>query len=229
MDVALLFVGRVQHYYAQSYQTQIYQSLRCQGFRHIDVFLSHNGHNTQDPLQEFVRDYGITAYESKAIDMSIFNNIPIPTHEGAYNYNSLVMFYHLHNVFQIAKQYGTSHQRNYKAVIYLRADADYADPLIVPQTLCPNTIYIPNIPTQSYINDQCAYGTPEAMERLCNLYTYLEDYTLDQKISILPETLYAHHIKSIHLTVQPIKLSYKLHPRRRENTWFIHENARKPT
>lgn len=229
MDVALLFVGRVQHYYAQSYQAQIYQSLRCQGFRHIDVFLSHNGHNTHDPLQDFVRDYGVTTYESKAINMSMFNNIPIPTREGVYNYNSLVMFYHLHNAFQLCKTYGTTHQRNYKAVIYLRADAEYADPLILPQTFHPNTIYIPTIPTQTYINDQCAYGPPEVMERLCSLYTYLEDYTLEQKISIVPETLYAHHINTVNLQVKPITLRYSLNPNRRHNTWFIHENARKPT
>ncbi len=227
MDVALLFVGRVQHYYAQSYETQIYQSLRCQGFRHIDVFLSHNGHNILDPLQDFVRDYHVSAYESKAIDMSLFHKYPIPVREGVYNYNSLVMFYHLHNAYQLCKTYGATHQRNYKAVIYLRADAEYADPLILPQYLSPTILYIPTIPTQTYINDQCAYGTPEAMEQLCSLYNHLDKYTLEQKISILPETLYAHHINTINLGVQPIKLSYKLHPRRRENTWFIHENARK--
>ncbi len=228
MEVALLFVGRVQHYYAESYQTQILQSLRCQGFHTIDVFLSHNRNNTNDPLQEFVKDYQVTQYESVVLHPSQFTAIPISVKDGVYNYNSVTMFFHLLRAYQMAAAYQETHKRNYKAIIYLRADAHFEDPLILPQTLEPNTVYIPTISTQTYINDQFAYGTPVSMATLCSLFAHLHDYVFQDHISILPETMYQHHIDRHQLTVHPITLRYTLNPKRRNGTWFIHSNAMKP-
>ena len=228
MEVALLFVGRVQHYYAESYQTQILQSLRCQGFQTIDVFLSHNGNNINDPLQQFVKDYHVTQHESVILHPSQYEHILIPVKEGVYNYNSITMFYHMHRVYQMAAAYQQTHQRKYKAIIYLRADAHFEDPLILPSSLQPNAVYIPTIPTQSYINDQFAYGTPESMATLCSLFSHLHSYVHNDHISILPETMYQHHINTQKLTVQSITLRYQLNPHRRNGTWYVHPNAGKP-
>lgn len=227
MEIALLFVGRVQHYYAESYQTQILQSLRCQGFHTIDVFLSHNGNNVNDPLQQFIQDYHITQHESVILNPSFLQTIPIPTQEGVYNYNSITMFYHLHRAYQMAAAFQQTYGRKYKAILYLRADAQFEDPLIVPPKLEPNTVYIPIITKQSYINDQFAYGTPDSMRTLCSLFSHVPSY-LQNKVSILPETMYQHHINIQQLHVQPITLRYQLHPHRRNGTWFVHPNAKKP-
>ncbi len=227
MEIALLFVGRVQHYYAESYQTQILQSLHCQGFHTIDVFLSHNGNNTKDPLQQFLKDYCVTQHESVILHPSQYEHLPIPVKDGVYNYNSITMFYHLQRAYQMAAAYQQTHKRNYKAIVYLRADAHFEDPLILPHTLRSNTIYIPTIPTQSYINDQFAYGTPESMATLCSLFSHVHNYTEHDHISILPETMYQHHIDRHQLTVHPITLRYQLNPHRRNNTWFVHPNAGK--
>jgi hypothetical protein len=224
-SVALLFVGRVQYFKTSSYHQNIIWSLRSQGYLDIDAFLSHNGNNKLDPLDTFLAEYNIISHESVIIPRNEYEDLRVPSEMAVYNYNSVIMWYHMKRVYDMAIQYSKEKNKKYDIVMYIRADADFQEPLKLPSIIEENHVYIPKLTTQDYICDHFSYGTQKTMGILLNLYTYMRDYYFKDNISIHPEKMYQHHIDKQKLIVHDIYIRYQLDPNRRKNTWFIHPNA----
>jgi hypothetical protein len=224
-SAALLFVGRVQCFKTQSYHQNIIWALRSQGYLDIDAFLSHNGTNISDPLDQFLAEYNITKYESVILPKNEYEDLRVPSEIGVYNYNSVIMWYHWKRAYEIAMEYANEHHKSYDIVFYIRADADFQESLQLPPNLEENHVYIPKLSTQDYICDHFSYGSSNAMGILLNLYSYMRTYYSRDGISIHPEKMLQHHINTQCLIVKDVYIKYQLDPNRRKNTWFVHPNA----
>ena len=109
MRIAILFTGRVKGFEncEEKFKQFILESIKTQGHTY-DIFLSHNKMNKEDNVETFVKNYNVVAWNSKFLDLSwIEKNVIIPEQYEHICYNSLFMFYHWNDVFEIMETYTT--------------------------------------------------------------------------------------------------------------------------
>ena len=192
MKIAALFVGRVKCY------EKTYAGIMENVFagHDVDVFFSHNAANTADNLDDFAARYKVKAAQSAIV--------PVPPH--VYNYsdrNGMIyanngfmwlMFYHLHNGFRIIDNYMAETGTRYDIILYLRADMHFESRVEFPAMPAENRIYIPSLQDWYGLNDQMAFGTPDAMRTYCSVFPNLERYFNTDGVIYHPEKMLQYHL-----------------------------------
>lgn len=93
----------------------------------------------------------------------------------------------------------------------MRADQIFQSPLILPENIEPNTVYIPN--GNDYyngINDQFAFGDENSMEKYCSSFDNMVNIFNKYKEGYHTETYILFNIQYTGLNVKRFDLSYNL-------------------
>ena len=208
-NIAILFAGRVKAYKPGSYLSYkkfIEQPLLDKGYT-PHVFLSHNNRNTDVDLEDFKNSYNVKGFENTRFDdINTYCHIPIQeTTKPQYAYP---MFFHIYRAFLLLEKYSIENTINFEAVLYMRADEEFLEPLELNiDTLADNTIYIPSgNDYRGGVNDQFAYGKTEAMKKYLVFPNILQ---LWEKYEILfhPETYVSYNL--IYQTLNCVRFPLK--------------------
>lgn len=121
------------------------------------------------------------------------------------------MFFHNKRAFEMMAEYSKRNRVQFDVVVKYRSDIASTSrlPLEMNAGYEKNTIYIPRDYDFGGINDQIAYGSPEAMRKYCacvdNIVTICS-----RGVIFHPETLLANHLKTNFAVIQRFNFDYKL-------------------
>jgi hypothetical protein len=166
-NIAILFAGRVKAYKPGSYisyKKYIEQPLLDKGYTPY-VFLSHNDRNTDIDLEDFKKSYDVKGFENTRFD-DIDKYWHLPLQHSTKPHHAYPMFFHIYRAFLLSEKYSVENNITFDAVIYMRADEEFSEPLELNiDTLAENTVYIPTGNDHTGVNDQFAYGRTESMKK----------------------------------------------------------------
>ena len=210
-NIAILFAGRVKAYKPGSYlsyKKYIEKPLLDKGYT-PHVFLSHNNRNKDVDLEDFKISYDVKGFENIRLD-DFETYWHLPLQESTKPINAYSMFFHIHSAFLLSEKYSIENNIKFDAVIYMRADEEFFEPLELDiDTIADNTIYIPAGNDHTGINDQFAYGKPEAMKKYLVFPNILELWEKN-KIPFHPETYVRYNIIEQQLNTVRFPFKYVL-------------------
>ena len=157
MKLAVLVFGRlnkcVEHY------ANIIESI---GKQHsLDFYLS-SDNSSDASLNVFIKTYNPIAYTNEKIQ-HYYNLDNYPKYYETNVPYMILHFINKYRVFQLMK----NSNRKYDIILSLRIDLVFENPIIFPNKIVQNTIYIPN--EHDYyegINDRLAYGDFATMKNI---------------------------------------------------------------
>jgi hypothetical protein len=177
MKIAVLVFGRlnkcVEHY------ENIIESI---GKEHSLEFYLSSDNSLDASLNEFIQTYHPIAYTNKKIQ----HNYNLNKYPKKYETNVPNMILHFINkcrVFQLIEYTN----RNYDIILSLRIDLVFSNPIIFPNKIVQNTIYIPIEHDYGGINDRLAYGDFTTMKKYMSIIHSI--YTIVRFRIVHPETL----------------------------------------
>lgn len=209
MKIALLFAGRIkawQHCYA-SFQKYILEPLS--GWQ-VDGFLCHNAENELPEIDRFIELYKIRKWTNSTQSITISESaLPLNLAMNG-NLMSLKMYAFWSQAYSLMESYDES----YDAVLYLRADAVFTSPFILPTLPLPDdTLYVPVAEDWTGLNDQCALGSTKVMRHYTNLVNEVITIFENTRTPFHTETYVKLH-NSI-FTLVRFRFDFSLHPMRR--------------
>ena len=210
-NIAILFAGRVKAYKPGSYisyKKYIEQPLLDKGYT-PHVFLSHNNRNTDVDLEDFKKSYDVKGFENTRFnDFDTYWHLSLQ--QSTKPQNAYPMFFHIYSSFLLSEKYSIENNIIFDAVIYIRADEEFFEPLELNiDTLADNTVYIPSDNDHTGVNDQFAYGRTEAMKKYLvfpNILQLWEKY----KMPFHPETYVMYNLLEQKVNIVRFPFKYVL-------------------
>ena len=228
MRIAILFTGRVKGFEncEEKFKQFILESIKTQGHTY-DIFLSHNKMNKEDNVETFVKNYNVVAWNSKFLDLSwIEKNVIIPEQYEHICYNSLFMFYHWNDVFEIMETYSKEKNINYDLIMYARADMIPEKPLLLPTVYNDKIVYTTKRANTNLLNDQFIIGNFYTMKEIMSIFNYLLDYQKRNVLILHAELTLEMHYYINKIGIINIDFPFELEPSRRAGTFFNLKNVK---
>lgn len=218
MKVAIFFGGRVT---TNQYNTVITNLKRFLTLHDTTFFCSLN-ESINEPVftHTFCDDLNISNKYIKRIYPSLRLNIEATVEpKELYKYpkrldtsyhRTFSMFYHNKRCIELIEEYQKHHKMTFDIIIKYRGDLASDENMEIVDSLCQNTVYIPNCSDWGGMNDQIAYGNFESMKQYCMCVDNLLTYCADDKKEYHPETLLKHHIERCGLNVIRFPYNYRI-------------------
>ena len=210
--VAVLVCGRIQAWGA------CWPDLKLHFFDRYDasVFLSHNPSCALDDVEGFVKTFPVV--RASCEDAAAAPVVPPHAVVPDWNHHHILSSrFHLKRAFDSMLEFQATAGYAFDVVLFLRADTVLFRDLVLPplSALRDDTVFIPHSNDWAGINDQLACGSPAAMQVYSNLYDFLAQYSVDEKVRYDPETLTQYHLNKHGIHVTRFALDYTLHHARK--------------
>ena len=184
--------------------------------------LDHRGQLISDNLST---QQVLSLYKPKLAMFEDFNSSPIfsrikeykienrTAYDGSHAWETKVenifyMYYKVWRCFQHMAHYEAINNFRYDRVIRMRFDLRFESfPIIDVQ---PGVVYVPaGFDHRGGINDLLSLGTRETMEKVCDLFTKLVEYS-NSNVGFHPESILRTHMDKCGLTINRFPIKYKL-------------------
>lgn len=223
--IAVYFSGRINKY---EHSLEFLKHL--QNKYQVDYFCSLNIHEMDEYHATFIEQLQIKhfffqehsdVYQTDWFER--FRRLPRSAGEHPHAwYKISSSFYNNKKAFELIEN--CQEENKYDIIVKYRADIVPHQDLVFPDSIEPNTVYIPNGEDHTYhsddpyyhfegINDWLAYGDFESMKIYSNVYDKVDEYCSNGR-PYHPESLRLYHLEMNHLKIERFPFHFWVHPDR---------------